>query len=165
MRIAGVATQIAGHFQYEPPADGAYVTQLVPPADFPPGITLHVSPGPIPAILLMDPAHRDIVLTGLAGEDEVRIGAAGVLVNTGSPTWRQWGQEQRATLQAGPPRWVRVSAGAAYAWLEPRGRTNAAGEAHPDVTWDLPLRVDAKPYRIRGTARWVETEHAIAAAH
>ena len=151
---------IAGHFEYVPPADGAYVTRLEPPAGFPSGVRLMVSQGATPAVLLTDPGLHDIVLIGSAGEDEVRIGRGGTFVNTGSPTWRHWAVTQRAALETGPARWIKVSAGAAYSWLEPRGQAEAEGEGHPQRNWLLPLRIDRQAYTVRGVATWRDTEVA-----
>jgi hypothetical protein len=164
VRIGAAATEISGHFEYEPPADGAYFTRLVPPPNFPDGTLLTVSQGAIPAILLMDTGRRDVTVIGLQGEDEVRIGNEGVAVNTGSFTWRHWGQEERSALDAQPGRWLKVSQGAAYLWLEPRGMTQATGEAHPDVRWSLPLRVDGTVYDVQGIAIWRESAHGEVAA-
>jgi hypothetical protein len=163
-RMGAQQADITGHFRYEPPADGAYVTRLVTPAGFPPGIQFKVSQGSIPAILLMDTARRDIVLLGLDGEDEVRIGGSGVSINTRSRTWREWGQEERAGLDAGSAGWLPASRGAAYLWLEPRGRTDATSASHPDVAWKLPLRVDGVGYVVQGIASWKTTEHKELAA-
>ena len=151
-------TAITGHFQYQPPADGAYITHLVPPKDFPSGIQFLVSQGAIPAILLLDPGGHDITLIGLKGEDEVRIGKTGTWANTASDTWRHWSQTHRATLEAGPGRWIQVSQGASYSWLEPRGETKAGGTSHPAKHWTLPIRVDGIAYVLQGVATWQDTE-------
>ncbi len=157
--LGATRTAITGHFQYRPPADGAYITQLLSPKNFPNGIQFIVSQGAIPAILLLDPGGHDITLIGLKGEDEVRIGKTGTWANTASDTWRHWSQTHRATLEAGPSRWIQVSQGASYSWLEPRGETKVAGTYHPTKHWTLPVRIDGIVYVLQGVSTWQDREH------
>ncbi len=155
--LDGTPTTLSGQFIYRPPADGIYVTSLLPPAGFPADVRLIVSQGAIPAILLMDTAQRDIMIVGMQGEDEIHLGRAGTWVNTASPTWQHWGVTQRASL---PESWMKVSNAASYTWLEARGKTDADNEAHPDIAWTLPLRIDGISYAVRGAAKWRDLEVA-----
>jgi hypothetical protein len=165
VRIGATATALSGHFEYVPPADGAYVNRLVPAADFPSGISFMISQGAIPAILMMDGGRHDVTLIGLKGEDEVRLDRNGVAVNTASPTWRHWGQEQRGGVAGGRDGWMTVSRqGWSYLWLEPRGANGTGGDTHPDMHWTLPLRVDGRSYAVSGNAVWKDTEHREVAA-
>ena len=153
VRMDSRATAIAGRFVFRPAADGAFVASLATPPGFPADIGVHVSQGALPAIFLSNAGPETVTVLGLQGEPVIRIGPGGVSVNTGSPTWRQFGREERGSDVTQGEHWLTVSKQPAYTWMEPRGTTDAEA-SHAEKDWKIPLRVGDAPFELQARSVW-----------
>jgi hypothetical protein len=153
VRIGGKPAAIDGVFAFRPPAHGAYVARLEKPADFPADVSVIVSQGATPGLFLTNAGPDAVTVLGMEGEPAIRVGPDGAEVNTGSPTWRRFGREQRASAETEGEHWMRVSAQPAYTWLEPRATTDANG-AHAEKDWTVPLLIGGRRFELRGASVW-----------
>jgi hypothetical protein len=158
VRIGGRAASIDGLFVFRPPEHGAYEASLQPPAGFPPTIGVRISQGATPGVFMWNRGQETVTVLGLEGEPTIRLSPAGVEVNTGSPTWRKLGREERASAETAGERWLKVSKQPAYTWLEPRGSTEADGR-HEEKDWTVPVLVGDTRFDLRGVSVWRASAH------
>jgi hypothetical protein len=158
MRYGNEPVAVTGTLRRDPVL-GGFIAGLDPP---PAGLQVSVGQGPIPALLLVAPPQREVVVVGSDGQDFLRLDARGVFANTASP---EFAQNPNFGARTGSAQgWVRVGAPGRILWQDPRLTYRA--DRPPEVviraervadlgTWTIPLRVDGQPATLHGSLTWV----------
>lgn len=167
IRAGDRTAEIRGHREFAPPS-GSFVARLTGPV--PPGLTVNVAPGTVPAFFLTaDPGAGDVVILGEEGEPFARLTAAGAEVNEASPSWpltaASLGRRVEGRVGAQePPRWTSVRPQRQLTWLERRAHypeeeppdaVRHAGQEADVADWSVPLTVAGTPATLTGVVRWI----------
>jgi hypothetical protein len=121
----------------------------------PAGVEAHVYPSDLAIGLTVTPGHEVVVL-GYVGEPAIRLDAAGVAANEGSPTATGAGLlKGTSTREGGAPRWRLISSSHSIVWHDARLRGLPPGVTHRP--WMLPLVVDGSRTRLGGELQRVPT--------
>ncbi|WP_166263281.1 hypothetical protein [Marinobacter caseinilyticus] len=123
------------------------------------GLRVMLLDGVPQGILVSYHGDRELVVQGLEGEPFLRFDADGVMVNTGSVTWRA---SQSAAMKArdnGDGQWKQVSGSSSYGWMDPRLRLDQAPAPSAERTavgaWQIAIALaDEAPTPIAGRLYW-----------
>ena len=152
-RLGRERIELRGHFRYEPPPPGVYVARLTSARELAPAVSVTLSTGQPPALLLENDGTQPVVVLGHQGEPFLRISERGVEANLASPTWQELGRYRGlATGKVGKTRWRRVAEVPRYSWLEPRAGQPVPGEASRH--WEVPVRIGGRDAAIQGVTEW-----------
>lgn len=168
--------QVRGHLEFAF-VPGSVVATLSSDTEPLPGVTVTVSQGRVPAILLDNATDEEVLVRGQQGEPFLRIGPDGVFGNENSPSFvddqryrdREVAEPPRAD---GPPAWVELAGEPRYAWLEERARYPREQPPQEVVTsdrstvlreWSVPIEHGDDRVTLHGETRWMPDDEAFAA--
>lgn len=174
MRYGDRDVIVSGHLEYAIAA-GVVVTTITSDAEPLDGVTVAVSQGRVPAILLDNGTDDDVVVLGAAGEPFLRIGPDGVFGNRHSPSLaedqRYRGEQLPGPVDAGaPPDWIRLASEPRYAWLETRARypreqppTEVVASGRPTrlLDWSVPIEQAGDQVVVTGETTWMTGDDAL----
>jgi hypothetical protein len=162
-----------GRIQYRPDR-GRVSAHLVGPSDPFPSVSVQLSAGPVPGLVLRNTGADPVTVYGPTGEPFARVGPAGAEVNRRSPAWvdnaRAQERDPAATAAvvdaAAPPEWLVVSSAPTFAWLEFRGAypddeppPRARRSTEPTVLreWSVPVEAGGQRVTVSGQTIWSPT--------
>lgn len=168
LRLGGEPVTVTGRTERAPQV-GTTFAALTSGSQPLPGVTVQLLSGALPGLFVT--ASAEVTVLGQDGEPFLRFGPDGVEANERSPTWLLSGRAVEegtdpADLDLDPtaePRWLAVSDGAGFGWLDPRA---AAPEVVPAAiepgsapivltSWEVPVvAVDGTEARIGGETRY-----------
>jgi hypothetical protein len=158
MRMGSVPVTIMGALERKA-VTGTFVAEPDPRRD---DLQLTVSQGRVPALLLVAPPGRTVVVLGEDGKDFLRLDAEGAWANTESRNFRD---NIDFTDQAeGRTGWVRVGESGRVRWLDTRLQYSAdrppavverEGKTAQLGRWTIPLRLDGASAQLGGTISWL----------
>lgn len=161
MRLGTTPVSVAGDLERRA-VTGTFVPTVDPRRD---GLAVTVAPGQVPALLLIVPQGRRVVVGGSDGRDFLRVDSGGAFANTGSPNFRSNPDfVDRAGVGHG---WVKVGDASRVRWLDTRLQYSAdrppavverAGRRADLGRWRIPLTVDGAYAPLEGTLSWVPAE-------
>jgi hypothetical protein len=138
---------------------GTFVADPGPRRD---DLQVTVAQGRVPALLLVAPPGRTVVVVGLDGKDFLRLDATGARANTESRSFRD---NVDFTDQAeGKHGWIKVGEPGRVRWLDTRLQYSAdrpplvVEREHKTAElgrWTIPLRVDGISTQLAGTISWL----------
>lgn len=166
---------VSGHLEYAI-APGVVIATLTGGEEPLPGVTVGVSQGQVPAILLDNATNEDVIVFGAMGEPFLRIGSDGVFGNRLSASLaddqRHRGEPVPGPVDAAaPPDWIQLAAEPRYAWLETRARYPleqppadliAAGRPTHLLDWSVPLEQAGNRTVVTGETAWMTNDDAFA---
>jgi len=158
MRLGSVPVTVDGTLERKA-VTGTFVADPDPRRD---DLQVIVAQGRVPALLLVAPPGRTVVILGVDGKDFLRLDPDGAWANTESRNFRD---NVDFTDQAGGKTgWVRVGEPGRVRWLDTRLQYSAdrpppvierAGKTRQLGRWTIPLRVDGAPTQLGGTLTWL----------
>jgi hypothetical protein len=161
LRWGALPVMVSGTLQRQA-VTGTFVADVEPARD---GLQVTVAQGRVPALLLVVPPGRTVVVVGVDGVDFLRLDATGAWANPASQSFRD---NVDFTDQAeGRTQWVRVGDPGRIRWLDTRLQYSAdrppAVVARENKTaqlarWAIPVRVDGAPARLAGTINWLPND-------
>ena len=131
------------------------------PREIAPQVETSIIPGVVPAITIANGSAEPVTVIGARGEPFLRIGPDGVFANAVSPTWMQSG---RAPQTATPistsndpaaARWIKISSGTRYTWLEWRAKCSDGRTSRTPKVWQIPLVIAGKRIALQGKTKWM----------
>ncbi len=176
MRFNDRDATVSGHLEYAI-APGSIIARITSDTAPRPGLSVAVSQGRVPAILLENVTDEDVVVAGVDGAPFLRIGPDGVHANRHSPSFVR-DQQHRGLELEGPadvgaaPEWTRLANEPRYAWLEDRARypleqppeeVTTAGRPTVLLEWEIPLQHGQDRTAIRGQTSWMTEKDAFSA--
>jgi hypothetical protein len=129
------------------------------------GLQVSVVPGRVPAVLLVAPPERKIVVVGADGKDFLRLDSSGAYASTESPNFRD--NLDFVDRAGGKSGWVKVGEAGRVRWLDTRLQYAAdrpptvverAGKRADLGRWEIPLRADDQAGALSGSINWVPIE-------
>jgi MYXO-CTERM domain-containing protein len=158
--ISGTFESLDGH--------GHFRAVLDEPNPMPPGLTVRLVQGRVPAVYVRNDTTEVLSIPGRDGEEFLRIGPRGVYANLNSPTYYLAGGQVIRPVPASadstkPPRWQQVSAIPVWAWLEYQAQVPALAEQRSVLgkepsailRWTTEARLGSHPLAIGGRVLWV----------
>lgn len=174
VRLGGKASVISGRFEYRPAATGIAQANVVDLGALKDKALVRAMPGSSrPGLFLSYHSDSPLTLMGEQGEPFLRFSQHGVEANRQSPTWA-------SVAPAGAPsfvesdntedvRWVQISGGRSYGWIEPRAGYAGPVEdsSRPGVVkrWQIPIRIGDSQSRIQGETEWIPVEGGADTGH
>lgn len=167
---------VRGHLEFAI-VPGSVIATLSSDREPLPGVTVTVSQGRVPAILLDNATEEEVLVRGQEGEPFLRIGPDGVFGNEHSPSFvddqRYRGREVPEPPRAdASPAWVELAGEPRYAWLEERARYPREQPPQDVVTsdrttvlreWSAPIEQGDDRVTLHGETRWMPDDEAFAA--
>jgi hypothetical protein len=158
MRWGSIPLEVAGTLARKA-VTGTFVADLDPPAD---NLQVTVAQGRVPAVLLVAPAGRTVIVVGDDGTDFLRLDPKGAWANTASRNFRD--NIDFTDRAAGRTGWIRVGEPGRIRWLDTRLQYSA--DRPPTVVeraektaqlgrWTIPVRVGNAPTQLTGTINWL----------
>uniref|UniRef100_UPI0017D7EBF0 hypothetical protein n=1 Tax=Sporichthya sp. TaxID=65475 RepID=UPI0017D7EBF0 len=114
MRLGADPMTVSGTLERQP-VTGAFIPSVDPRDD---GLQVTVAPGRVPALLLVSPPQRRVVVVGADGKDFLRVDSRGAFANSESPNFRD--NLDFVDRAAGKTGWVRVGEAGRVRWLDTR---------------------------------------------
>lgn len=151
-RLGGEPLSIGGIFLYEPPPAGQVQSRLLSSAAPAPGVSVSLTPRPVPMIFVSNSGKLPLNLLDENGRPWLRIGPDGVWADAGSAFWRGMGG-------TGGKGWQKLSAASSHAWADPRtawrGAAPASSSPQTLKAWQLPMRLGDQALLVKGAAVWL----------
>lgn len=157
MRYGAVPIEVGGALERRE-VTGTFTASAEPRSD---DVAVSVAQGRVPALLLVAPPGRSIVVVGSDEVDFLRLDSTGAFANTASASFRS--NLEFVERAAGGSGWIRVGEPGRVRWLDTRLQYGA--DRPPELVvrsarsaalarWEIPLRIDGAPSPLRGVVSW-----------
>jgi len=157
-RLGGEPLELRGVFTFTPPPKGVAMATLLNAGALPAGVSVQLSPGPVPALFLRNASAQTVAVLDAEGRPYLKIGRGGVWADVGSAGWRAASSLPQPAGQRG---WQQVSKASSFTWLEPRaawqGRLPTPLPASGRLNeWQVPLQIgESQRLVLRGANQWI----------